>query len=59
MYSKEERLKAVELLIQYDMMYSVVIRELGYPNINTLREWYREYIQDGDVYKCQHQNVHF
>ena len=44
MYSKEERLKAVELLIQYDMMYSVVIRELGYPNINTLREWYREYI---------------
>ncbi|MDY2790701.1 MAG: IS3 family transposase [Lachnospiraceae bacterium] len=51
MYSKEERLKAVELLIQYDMMYSVVIRELGYPNINTLREWYREYIQDGDVHE--------
>lgn len=37
MFSKEERLKAVQLLIQYDMMYSKVIVELGYPNKMTLR----------------------
>lgn len=52
MYSKEERLKAVELLIQYDMMYSVVICELGYPYRNSLRKWYREYVRNGDVHDC-------
>jgi transposase-like protein len=31
MYSYDERLKAVKLLLQYDMSYSTVVRELGYP----------------------------
>lgn len=50
MFSKEERLKAVQLLIQCDMMYSKVIVELGYPNKMTLRGWYREYIEFGDLH---------
>lgn len=50
MFSKADRLKAVQLLIQYDMMYSKVIIELGYPNKMTLREWYREYIEFGDLH---------
>ncbi len=32
MYSYEQRVNAVELLIQYDMSYSSVMRELGYPS---------------------------
>ena len=31
MYSYEERLKAVQLYIQYDKSYASVFRELGYP----------------------------
>ena len=31
MYLYKERIKAVKLLLQYDMSYSTVVRELGYP----------------------------
>jgi len=43
MFSHEERLKAVKLLIQYDMSYTDTIRELEYPSKQTLRNWYTEY----------------
>lgn len=36
MFSYEERIKAVKLLIKYDMSYSTVIRELGYPSKEAL-----------------------
>jgi transposase-like protein len=52
MFSYEERIKAVKLLLQYDMSYSTVIRELGYPTKETLWNWYNEYSQNGDL----HQN---
>ena len=52
MFSYEERIKAVKLLLQYDMSYSTVIRELGYPSKETLWNWYNEYSQNGDL----HQN---
>ena len=40
MYSYEQRVTAVKLLIQYDMSYSTVIQELGYPNNSkSLRYW--------------------
>lgn len=51
MYTYEERIKAVKLLIQYDMSYATVITELGYPNRNSLKEWYKEYRQKGDLHK--------
>lgn len=47
MFSYEERIKAVKLLLQYDMSYSTVIRELGYPTKETLWNWYNEYSQSG------------
>lgn len=52
MYSYEQRIKAVKLLIQYDMMYSTVICELGYPNRSSLKAWYKEYENNGDLHKC-------
>ncbi len=52
MYSYEERLKAVKLYIQYDKSYASVFRELGYPPSNhTLKLWFREYEQNGDLNK--------
>lgn len=51
MFSYDERIKAVNLLIQYDMSYSTVVRELGYPERSTLKEWYKEYVKSGDVHK--------
>lgn len=47
----EEHIKAVKLLLQYDMSYSTVIRELGYPSKETLWNWYNEYSQNGDLYQ--------
>jgi len=32
MYSYEDRMKAVELYIKYDLSAAATIRELGYPN---------------------------
>ena len=52
MFSYLERIKAVKLLIQYDMSYSTVIRELGYPSKKSLWNWYNEYSHNGDL----HQN---
>lgn len=47
MYSREKRLKAVELYIRYDRCPSQVIRELGYPSCrNQLRKWYLAYLEE-------------
>ena len=52
MYSYEQRVNAVELLVQYDMNYSSVMRELGYPSSRvSLRAWYREYLNKGMLHE--------
>ena len=52
MYSYEERLKAVQLYIQYDKSYASVFRELGYPpSSQSLKLWYKEYEENGDLHK--------
>lgn len=51
MFSYDERIKAVKLLIQYDLSYSTVIRELGYPSKQSLRNWYNEYFRNGDLHQ--------
>lgn len=51
MFSYEERIKAVKLLLQYDMSYSTVIREPGYPPKKSLRNWYNEYSQNEDLHQ--------
>ena len=43
MFPYDKRIEAVELLIKYDLQYTKVIQELGYPSINGLRKWYKEY----------------
>ena len=50
MFSYEERIKAVELLIQYDMSYADAIRELRYPSKNALRNWYNEYKSSNNLH---------
>ena len=43
MYSHEDRMRAVELYIKYGHSAADVIRELGYPNRGSLRNWFREF----------------
>lgn len=45
MYSYEERVKAVQLLIKYDLCYADTVNELGYPSQRELRRWYEFYEQ--------------
>lgn len=51
MFSYDELMKAVQLLLQYDMSYASVIRELGYPSRRGLCDWYEEYIKNGDLHR--------
>lgn len=50
-YTVEERKRAVELLIQYDLSIHAVISELGYPSRGMLYLRYREYQACGNVDK--------
>lgn len=49
MFSAEQRKKAIDLFIKYDHSYASVIRELGYPHRQTLRNWWEEYKKTGDL----------
>ena len=49
MFSYEERLKAVKLYLKYNS-WMAVINELGYPTVNALRGWVKEYKQKGDLH---------
>ena len=46
MYSREERLKAIELFIKYDRSAVAVIHELGYPSRKLLPRWYAQYLEE-------------
>ena len=46
MYSKEQRMKAIELYIKYDKSAADVIRELGYPSRKLLPKWYKDYLNE-------------
>ena len=47
MYSRGEKLKAVELFIKYDKSPASVIRGFGYSCRATLYAWYEEYLANG------------
>ena len=51
MYSYEERMKAVELYIKYDLCAADTIRELGYPSRKMLVRWYKEYQETSDLHR--------
>ncbi len=46
MYTREQRMAAISLLIKYDLCYADVIHELGYPDCSSLRHWYKDYLQE-------------
>ena len=48
MYSREDKLRAVELFIKYDLSPQSVIDELGYPCRGSLYNWYDEYLANGN-----------
>lgn len=50
MYSLEERTKAIKLYIEADCNEGAVIRTLGYPSPNALRNWYTEYLSNGKLH---------
>lgn len=49
MYSYEERLRAVKLYIKLGERSRATIRQLGYPTKNSLRQWYQEFLECGDL----------
>ena len=55
MYTLEEKKKAVDLFIKYDLSPAAVIHELGYPSKGRLYKWYQEYKETGELsdYKKQ------
>lgn len=51
MFSHEERIKAIQLFLKYDCSYAATIRELGYPSVSALRQWYKEYLVSGELHQ--------
>lgn len=49
MYSREERMKAIRLYIKYNKGASDVVRELGYPCLKTLQNWYKAYLKEQET----------
>jgi len=49
MYSREERMKAIELYIKYDKCAADVVYELGYPSRKNLPRWYKAYLQEQET----------
>ncbi len=45
MYSRTDRIRAVELYTKLGKRANATIRQLGYPTKNALRNWCREYQQ--------------
>jgi len=50
MHSFEDRMRAVELYIKYGHSAADVIREPGYTNRGSLRNWFREFEERGDLH---------
>lgn len=51
MFTYEDRRIAVDLYYKYHGNGAAVIRELGYPSRNALRQWVKEFERDGDLHK--------
>lgn len=47
MYSKKQKLKAVQLYLRYGCSAAATLRELGYPGRHLIRKWYLEYKKTG------------
>ena len=49
MFSTEQRRVAIETFIKFDHSYADTITELGYPHRQTLRNWWKEYEETGEI----------
>lgn len=49
MYSYDVRLRAVKLYLKLGKRMRATIRQLGYPTKNSLRHWYQEFLERGDL----------
>lgn len=49
MYSREKRMRAIELYIKYEKSPADVIRELGYPDRKMLRKWYKIFLEEQET----------
>ena len=49
MFSTEQRGIAIETFIRFDHSHAGTIAELGYPTRHSLRAWYKDYLEHGEV----------
>ena len=49
MFSTEQRRIAIETFVRFDHSYADTIAELGYPTRHSLRAWYKDYLEHGEV----------
>lgn len=49
MYRTERRKLAIETYIKFDLSAADAVAELGYPTGHSLRAWYRDYLEHGEV----------
>jgi len=56
MFSTEQRRIAIETFIKLDHSYADTIAELGYPHRQTLRNWWYEYRETGEVPLAKHEH---
>ena len=49
MYSTEQRKLAIETYIKFDLGAADTVAELGYPTRHSLRAWYKDYLEHGEV----------
>ena len=59
MYSREKRMKAIELFIRYDQSAAAVIHELGYPDRKMLAKWYKAYLEEQESGVVRDQNSRY
>lgn len=59
MFSHEERVKAIQLFLKYDCFYAATIRELGYPSVGALRQWYKEYLESGELHQEHRKKTNY
>ena len=49
MYNTEQRKLAIETYIRFDLSVADTVTELGYPTRQSLRAWYKDYLEHGEV----------
>lgn len=49
MYSTEQRKLAIEAYIKFDLSAADTVAKLGYPTRQSLRAWYKDYLEHGEV----------